>query len=791
MRLIALCLMLIGGWALGTNVDFKADFYERSLESDTVHGKGHASIHTEDRDVWADEIEIDFKLNRALAVGHVTIKDSDSEISAVRVSYSLDGAETILDDAVLVARQMVITGASLIKRGKKNYEIEEGSYTNCNLDNLPPEEAKTCRYHWKVYGRKFTVEVGRYAHISDALVMVEDLPIAYTPYLIVPVKSERESGLLLPTFSNHTTKGSGFSLPYYWAIAEWQDLEFNPSFYSKTGYDLGLTYRYSYSKESLGFLRYNVLQRQFGGSPLQQYDIRGGNQALGFIGESSVYTHHAVQLSNADRILAEMRRVSNPIYTVDYAGNIDSSADLASLRSQVTYSHSGETSYFGAGVIDHQSMVVSRDSGIDGGGVTQLPLLLFSRPSRGFLGDWLSFEFDTEWANFYRPGLGYDQVPAIINPEGPNADPNPNFHSGNYIRTGQRLFAEPRLVANVPMPPGFQFQPILKGGTLGYLFSIPEPQSLFRFYTNIEIPISLYLSKVYRDSAGTPVLSHVIQPRIVYAKNLFRSLNPNAPFFSLPASHSFASAVPTDALTPMNPTFDARDLLSRFEYVRFELINRFRKRTGPGQSSRVFAFQVAEQINIRSQQLESDKHEANDPTFDPTAFANDPRYAKSLGPIEALAEFSLGRFTGQLQANYQLSPVKKVAPAAPDDQSPFYESDFSGGIEYRAERDFIALSTRLQNRADWNQTEQTARFSFAKSLPPLPDIEGDIEYSPKVGKLIRYGLAATFASRPASCWSITARVGEDNMQNSSLRTFTYSVSFRFDFGSPGHMLPTI
>src|SRR3989338_8015479 len=172
-------------------VEFHADFYERSLETNVVRGTGNAWMRSSDRELWADRIEIDFNINRATATGNVRIKDSDSEIVAQRVNYSLDGKETILDEAIIVAGQMVLQGTTIQRLGKTHYDIEEGSYTNCNVTGLSPVQARSCRFHWKIYGSRFNIEVGRYAHIYDVLVLVQDFPVVYSPYLIVPIKTDR------------------------------------------------------------------------------------------------------------------------------------------------------------------------------------------------------------------------------------------------------------------------------------------------------------------------------------------------------------------------------------------------------------------------------------------------------------------------------------------------------------------------------------------------------------------------------------------------------------------------
>ena len=44
---------------------------------------------------------------------------------------------------------------------------------------------------------------------------------------------KRQSGFLIPFFTDSTTVGAGFGIPYYWAISKDKDITFTPKFYAK------------------------------------------------------------------------------------------------------------------------------------------------------------------------------------------------------------------------------------------------------------------------------------------------------------------------------------------------------------------------------------------------------------------------------------------------------------------------------------------------------------------------------------------------------------------------------
>src|SRR5690606_31065238 len=72
----------------------------------------------------------------------------------------------------------------------------------------------------------------------------KDVPILYSPYLTFPVKKERKSGFLIPTYGTSTNSCFEFSLPYYFNIAPNYDATLTPRYLSKRGLQLGGQFRY-------------------------------------------------------------------------------------------------------------------------------------------------------------------------------------------------------------------------------------------------------------------------------------------------------------------------------------------------------------------------------------------------------------------------------------------------------------------------------------------------------------------------------------------------------------------
>ncbi|KAG1376897.1 hypothetical protein G6F59_018220 [Rhizopus arrhizus] len=59
-----------------------------------------------------------------------------------------------------------------------------------------------------------------------------------------PVKKERKSGFLMPTYGTTSQGGFDFSLPYYLNLAPNYDATIQPRYFSKRGMQLGGEFRY-------------------------------------------------------------------------------------------------------------------------------------------------------------------------------------------------------------------------------------------------------------------------------------------------------------------------------------------------------------------------------------------------------------------------------------------------------------------------------------------------------------------------------------------------------------------
>jgi len=89
----------------------------------------------------------------------------------------------------------------------------------------------------------------------NGVLFFKGVPILASPYLSFPLRKERKSGFLIPTYGTSSNSGFEFSLPYYFNIAPNYDATVTPRYMSKRGLQMGGEFRYlgnSYSGQVAG-----------------------------------------------------------------------------------------------------------------------------------------------------------------------------------------------------------------------------------------------------------------------------------------------------------------------------------------------------------------------------------------------------------------------------------------------------------------------------------------------------------------------------------------------------------
>ena len=235
-----------------TPITIEADMLSYDRESNVYTAEGDVRIIRGAAVLTADLVRLNAVSKEALAEGNVVYYDGENRVEADRVELNIDTQTGILYNGMIfyAEKHFYVSGEEMEKTGDVTYRALRGSLTSCDGE-IPA---------WRITGRKTEVTVGGYAKVWDGVFRVKDVPIMYIPYGVYPVKTERQTGFLMPSFGTSSDDGFSFTLPFYWAINKSMDATIIGDVMTNRGLKVGLEYRYSLAEDLYGQINYSFIE---------------------------------------------------------------------------------------------------------------------------------------------------------------------------------------------------------------------------------------------------------------------------------------------------------------------------------------------------------------------------------------------------------------------------------------------------------------------------------------------------------------------------------------------------
>jgi LPS-assembly protein len=283
-----------------------------------------------DRTVMADHVDYDTDTGELTATGHlrVTGGPNHEDISASHGTmnlakqtgrfYDVKGSvgikPAVNSKTVYVSSNpFLFTGRIVERTGPEEYEIYDGTVTSCQLPD--PD--------WLLSAGRFSVD-GTMAKGKNSIFHVMNLPLLYLPYVTHPVDTEtRQSGIMIPTPSNSSTKGIGIGEEFYWSINRSTDLTVGIDYFSLRGWQERSTFRYKGQGSDFATAHYSGLQDR--GYVSNGVYINQGGEDVTFSGRHDFSTH--------SRVVGVAEYLSSYPYREAFAENINEavSSDILSI----------------------------------------------------------------------------------------------------------------------------------------------------------------------------------------------------------------------------------------------------------------------------------------------------------------------------------------------------------------------------------------------------------------------------------------------------------------------------
>ena len=224
-----------------------ADEVSYEPDRETYEAAGNVRVEQEGGGtLTADWLVFNATTRVGVASGNVRIRDGEDTLVTDFTTVDLDTLVAIATDATLDAGTpgFVVSGDPIHKTGTNTYQVDDSSFTTCRC---PPDGG--CP-PWDIKAKHAEVRVGGYAVARDATFNVRGIPILYTPWMIVPVKTERQTGFLIPSFAMDSTNGLELKIPFFWAARDNLNVLLRPTYFSKRGFKPGTEFEYLFGEEA-------------------------------------------------------------------------------------------------------------------------------------------------------------------------------------------------------------------------------------------------------------------------------------------------------------------------------------------------------------------------------------------------------------------------------------------------------------------------------------------------------------------------------------------------------------
>ncbi|MBP9673985.1 MAG: LPS-assembly protein LptD [Bacteriovoracaceae bacterium] len=218
---------------IGDQVTVFADHSYHIQSQNYLKAQGNVIITHKTDTLYGEMASFDKNKGDIQVEGNVRYVSPEMTLYGGRLNYNLVTQAMSIHDARITSPLYTVVGKKIERESPNVYLAEEAEYSTC----------KNCPSSWSVYGKKVRITAGEYIHVNHALIKVNGVVILYLPYIVIPIKKERQTGLLFPEFSMNFSEGFFFEQPWFWAISPHADMTLSPAVWGDRGLGFEAQYR--------------------------------------------------------------------------------------------------------------------------------------------------------------------------------------------------------------------------------------------------------------------------------------------------------------------------------------------------------------------------------------------------------------------------------------------------------------------------------------------------------------------------------------------------------------------
>lgn len=526
---------------------------------------GNAVVRQLGESLQADYIMFDQKLRTLDARGNCVYITESAVIYGEEMHINLDSRTGTVVQGRVATDRFTLAGERINKLGASRFQTHWGEYSTC----------KDCAQSWTLAAKDVDMQVDGYAFMSDVMLKVKDTSALWVPYLILPMKSRRQTGFLFPRYQLSSQDGFVFVEPFFWAINRSSDMTIGLGTYADRGFRAEWEGRYALSPRSQGVANFYYIHDR----------TLTNNNADGAFNPSHNPHRWGLDITQTQELpwnLEEKLRVtdaSDNLYPFRFAdltqkneGYLASSFNLAYSSSDISVNLNGRVYrnllYLGPiapelvnGQYQFTKLPTTPDfRTFDTATVQAFPSVTATTNDRFLFNTGLVGGLTFGMTNFTRGQGGFDSAYEDQVITNPSLAPPTGFRPGiDPLRKATRFALMPSIYTTIQPIDGLVLTPSVQYNNFYYFFrQAPGVTPLYHAWPLIQVDLSTQLEKIYDlDSPDVPRRKHLIRPFVTYS---------NIPFEQKPGSHPFIEQINfarNELAGKVGYNFDDNDIVPR------------------------------------------------------------------------------------------------------------------------------------------------------------------------------------------------------------------------------------
>jgi hypothetical protein len=390
-----------------------------------------------------------------------------------------------------------LRGSTLRQEGKDHFLVKDYTYTTCT----------DCPNSWELTGKDVDFTIEGYAYIHDFVFKIRDASLMWLPFLVVPAKTKRQSGLLFPRFGVNQVYGAFAVQPYFLALNDWSDMTFGAGYYSSRGSRFEWEGRYALTDRSQGALNFTMTRDNSVAGLNYRYAIRTAlSQELpfGFDGKLRLneVSDSGYPVTYSEDVPGRLEPVlASDLFFSRNSPDVSTVISLRRFRNLLQFDSDGKPK-----------------SGFDPATVQEFPRVVVNSNDKFIFGQSFAAGLEARFNRFTRESGPFDTFTA-------------GATTTETIREANRFTLIPNLYTTLNPKPWLSITPSVQYRSFFYNFNGVYP-NLARGYLLGQAEMSLQLEKVYPSSEPGAAFKHTIRPMLTYSVIPTIQSPPNHPFIT-------------------------------------------------------------------------------------------------------------------------------------------------------------------------------------------------------------------------------------------------------------------